>query len=204
MAGRERARTPAPFGADAMIWPMNDPSALTSLCTLGLGGYQAAAVSIAMVDVDGLHYVAAAGAGADKIVGTRMTAGRGIAGFVAASGQSLTVRDVISDPRFARDVGERTGYVPSAIQCLPVLDDEGEVIAVVSILDRQRADSSAPAGGPAMSTAAFTEVAAALLSSVPTEGGQLATATARLDRLPAADKARALGVIDTLLDAMER
>ena len=202
MAGRERARTPAPFGADAMIWPMNDPSALTSLCTLGLGGYQAAAVSIAMVDVDGLHYVAAAGAGADKIVGTRMTAGRGIAGFVAASGQSLIVRDVISDPRFARDVGERTGYVPSAIQCVPVLDDEGEVIAVVSILDRQRADTSG--GGPAMSTAAFTEVAAALLSSVPTEGGQLATATARLDRLPAADKARALGVIDTLLDAMER
>ena len=202
MAGRERARTPAPFGADAMIWPMNDPSALTSLCTLGLGGYQAAAVSIAMVDVDGLHYVAAAGAGADKIVGTRMTAGRGIAGFVAASGQSLIVRDVISDPRFARDVGERTGYVPSAIQCVPVLDDEGEVIAVVSILDRQRADTSG--GGPAMSTAAFTEVAAALLSSAPTEGGQLATATARLDRLPAADKARALGVIDTLLDAMER
>ncbi len=202
MAGRERATTPAPFGADAMIWPMNDPSALTSLCTLGLGGYQAAAVSIAMVDVDGLHYVAAAGAGADKIVGTRMTAGRGIAGFVAASGQSLIVRDVISDPRFARDVGERTGYVPSAIQCVPVLDDEGEVIAVVSILDRQRADTSG--GGPAMSTAAFTEVAAALLSSVPTEGGQLATATARLDRLPAADKARALGVIDTLLDAMER
>ena len=202
MAGRERARTPAPFGADAMIWPMNDPSALTSLCTLGLGGYQAAAVSIAMVDVDGLHYVAAAGAGADKIVGTRMTAGRGIAGFVAASGQSLIVRDVISDPRFARDVGERTGYVPSAIQCVPVLDDEGEVIAVVSILDRQRADTSG--GGPAMSTAAFTEVAAALLSSVPTEDGQLATATARLDRLPAADKARALGVIDTLLDAMER
>ena len=189
-----------------MISSMHDASALTSLCTLGLGGYQAAAVSIATVDDDGLHYVAAAGAGADRIVGTRMAVGRGIAGFVAASGQSLTVRDVVSDPRFARDVGERTGYVPSAIQCLPVLDDEGEVIAVVSILDRQRVDSSGSfsAGGPAMSTSAFTEVAAALLSSVPIEGGPLATATARLDRLPAADKARALGVIDTLLDAMER
>ena len=131
-----------------MIWSMHDASALTSLCTLGLGGYQAAAVSIATVDADGLRYVAAAGAGADKIVGTRMAAGQGIAGFVAATGQSLTVRDVISDPRFARDIGERTGYVPSAIQCLPVLDDEGEVIAVVSILDRQRADSSGSAGWP--------------------------------------------------------
>jgi signal transduction protein with GAF and PtsI domain len=183
---------------------MHDPTALTALCTLGLGGYQAAAVSVAMVDADGLHYVAAAGAGADKIVGTRMAAGRGIAGFVAASGQSLTVRDVISDPRFARDVGERTGYVPSAIQCLPVLDDEGEVIAVVSILDRQRADSSGSVGSPAMSTSAFTDVAAALLASAPSEGGPLATATARLDRLPAGDQVRALGVIDTLLDAMER
>jgi GAF domain-containing protein len=186
-----------------MITAMHEESALTSLCTLGLGGFQAAAVSIAIVDVDGLHYVAAAGAGAGRIVDTQMRAGEGIAGFVAATGQSLTVRDVVSDPRFARDVGERTGYVPSAIQCVPVLDDDGEVIAVVSILDRQRADTSG-AGGAAMSTAAFTEVAAALLSSAPADVGRLAEVTARLNRLAPTDQARALGVIDTLLDAMER
>jgi signal transduction protein with GAF and PtsI domain len=185
-----------------MIWSMPDGTALTSLCTLGLGSFQAAAVSIATVDAEGLHYVAAAGAGAERIVGTRMRAGEGIAGFVAATGQSLTVRDVVSDPRFARDVGERTGYVPSAIQCVPVLDDDGEVIAVVSILDRQRAESMVSAGVGALS--AFTEVAAALLSSAPSNSERLAAATVRLDRLSATDRARALGVIDTLLDAMER
>jgi signal transduction protein with GAF and PtsI domain len=187
-----------------MISSMHAGSALTALCTIGLGGFQAAAVSIATVDADGLHYVAAAGAGADRIVGTRMHAGEGIAGFVAATGQSLTVRDVSSDPRFARHVGERTGFVPSTIQCIPVLDGEGDVIAVVSILDRQRADSSGDAGTAPMSTAAFTEVAAALLSSAPTDGGRLAETTTRLDRLSGRDQVRALAVIDTLLDAMER
>jgi signal transduction protein with GAF and PtsI domain len=187
-----------------MISEMLDGSALTSLCTLGLGGYQAAAVSIATVDADGLYYVAAAGAGADKIVGTRMRAGQGIAGFVAATGQSLTVRDVVSDPRFARDVGERTGYVPSAIQCVPVLDDDGDVLAVVSILDRQRAESSTVGGVATMSTTAFTEVAAALLSSGSAVSTRMAEATTRLDRLSPADRTRALGVIDALLDAMDR
>src|SRR5262245_60738863 len=169
-------------------------AALMSLCALGLSGFQAAAVSVATVDAEGLHYVAAAGAGADRIVGTRLRAGQGIAGFVAATGQSLTVRDVASDPRHARDVGERTGYMPSAIQCVPVLDGVGEVMAVVSILDRQHADSSGVAGGPPMSTVAFADVAAALLTSAAAEGADVAHATNRLNRLPADDRARALGV----------
>jgi len=188
-----------------MISRMQDEgAALVSLCKLGLGGFQAAAVSIATVDADGLQYVAAAGAGADLIVGVRLPAGQGIAGFVAATGQSLTVRDVVSDPRFARDVGEQTGYVPSAIQCVPVLDGVGDVMAVVSILDRQHGDSAGDVGGPTMSTAAFAEVAGALLSSAANEDGQVSQATARLNQLSPADRERALVVIDTLLDAMER
>ena len=135
-----------------------------------------------------------------------MAAGRGIAGFVAATGQSLTVRDVISDPRFARDVGERTGYVPI-----------GDPVPAGARRrrrgDRRRVDPRPPAcrqlgfrpGGPAMSTSSVhRRRRRRCWSSAPIEGGPLATATARLDRLPAADQARALGVIDTLLDAMER
>src|SRR3712207_8542927 len=49
----------------------------------------AAACSCALASEDGteLEFVAADGAGADQIRGVRLPAGRGIAGFVALSGQ---------------------------------------------------------------------------------------------------------------------
>jgi hypothetical protein len=51
------------------------------------------------------------------------------------SGQPIAVRDVQSDPRFARDVAESTNYVPNAIYAAPILDAEGEVLGVASVLD---------------------------------------------------------------------
>ena len=111
-------------------------ASLVGLCELARWSHGAAAVSIAVVTDDGLEYVASSGAGADEIIGTRLRAGEGLAGFVAATGQSLTVRDAVADPRFARDVAERTGYVPDAIQITPILDDDGDVACVMSMLDR--------------------------------------------------------------------
>ena len=81
----------------------SDP--LTSLCALARMCLGAVSVSIARVVDDGLYYAAADGRGAEGIIGTLLPPGAGIAGFVAATGQSLIVRDPASDPRFARDVG---------------------------------------------------------------------------------------------------
>jgi signal transduction protein with GAF and PtsI domain len=99
--------------------------------------FGAAACSIALVDGDGstLTYVASDGAGAEEIVGVSMPVSRGIAGWAAMSGQPIAVRDVQSDPRFARDVAESTHYVPTAIYAAPMLDSDGEVLGVVSVLD---------------------------------------------------------------------
>ncbi len=99
--------------------------------------FGAAACSIALVDDDGatLKFVAADGAGADEIVGVTIPVSRGIAGWAAMSGQPIAVRDVRADPRFARDVAESTHYVPTAIYAAPMLDAEGEVLGVASVLD---------------------------------------------------------------------
>ncbi len=51
------------------------------------------------------------------------------------SGQPIAVRDVQADARFARDVAESTHYVPTAIYAAPMLDADGEVLGVVSVLD---------------------------------------------------------------------
>src|SRR3954447_13136508 len=126
---------------------MTATSELTALCALVRWSYRAASVSIAVVEDDGLSYVAADGVASDRIVGTRLAGGEGIAGFVAATGQSITVKDPTSDPRHAHEVSARVGFVPSSIQCVPFQDRSGETIGVLSILDRGVDDSgSQPAG----------------------------------------------------------
>ena len=82
-------------------------------------------MSVAHVEHDHLRYVAAAGRGADAIVGTELPLGRGLAGYVAASGQALAIDEPASDPRFARDVAERTGYVPQTLLLVPVAGRDG-------------------------------------------------------------------------------
>jgi signal transduction protein with GAF and PtsI domain len=99
--------------------------------------FSAAACSVALVDDDGatLEFVASDGAGAEEIVGVTIPASRGIAGWAAMSGQPIAVRDVQTDSRFARDVAESTHYVPTAIYAAPMLDADGEVLGVLSVLD---------------------------------------------------------------------
>jgi hypothetical protein len=58
------------------------------------------------------------------------------------SGQPIAVRDVQTDARFARDVAESTHYVPTAIYAAPLLDAEGEVVGVMSVLDPAVDESS--------------------------------------------------------------
>ena len=180
---------------------MNDIGDLAALCALARWSLQAAAVSIAVVEDTALHYVAADGAGAESIVGTRLAAGRGIAGFAAATGQSLTVRDPTSDPRFARDVGEATGYVPAAIQCIPI-DADGEVIAVLSILDRTEA--AVGSAGAAVPLEHILALGATLLDGAWATDAPGAALAQRLAALPPADRARAGSVVEAVLDAFER
>jgi GAF domain-containing protein len=46
------------------------------------------------------------------------------------------IEDVRSDPRHAKDVAERTGYVPEGLMAVPVLHEE-RVLGVLQVLDRQ-------------------------------------------------------------------
>jgi GAF domain-containing protein len=76
-------------------------------------------------------------------VGLRLTITRGLAGFVASSGEALAVDDVRRDPRFASDVAERAGYMPTSLLVVPITGDSA-VLGVLSVLDREndRLDSA--------------------------------------------------------------
>jgi signal transduction protein with GAF and PtsI domain len=117
-----------------------DPDLLADLVTAVAGVrslFGAAACSCALVDDDGssLTFVAADGEGAAEVVGLVLPVGRGIAGWAAMSGQPIGVRDVRSDPRFARDVAESTNYVPTSVMAVPLFRRDGEVLGVLELLD---------------------------------------------------------------------
>jgi len=78
----------------------------------------------------------ASGAGREDVEGMRMPSSQGIAGWVVTSGQPMAIEDTTNDPRFARDVAEKTGYVPKSILAMP-LETERRMIGAISVLDRQ-------------------------------------------------------------------
>ena len=120
------------------VEPAGRDSLLQSTVDAVRDHFDAAACSVALLDGDTLVYRVASGAGAEAIVGTRLGVGRGLAGWVVSSGMPLAVDDVTSDPRFAREVAERTGYVPRSILAMP-LETERSVLGVLSVLDRASA-----------------------------------------------------------------
>lgn len=126
--------------------------------------FAAAACSIAELDdeADELVYIAASGAGADAVVGIRLPIGRGIAGWVAQSGQPIAVSDLSRDTRFARDVAESTSYVPQALLAVPI-ETEDRLIGVLSILDRD--DTRAGAARDLDMATLFAGQAAAAMSA---------------------------------------
>jgi GAF domain-containing protein len=102
--------------------------------------FGARASSILLLDeaTDELVFEAVVGEGEDELLGMRFPAGKGIAGWVLATRTPLVIEDVRTDPRFASDVAEGTGYVPSGLMAAPLLHDE-EALGVLEVLDRPEA-----------------------------------------------------------------
>lgn len=101
--------------------------------------FSAAACSCALVESDGavLEFASADGVGAESIIGVQLPIGRGIVGWVAMSAQPIVITEVAQDSRFARDVAEATNFVPDTILAAPLLDEDGEVLGVIEVLDPQ-------------------------------------------------------------------
>ncbi|MEL7035157.1 MAG: GAF domain-containing protein [Cyanobacteria bacterium J06592_8] len=68
----------------------------------------------------------------------RIPANRGIAGFVASTGQILNITDAYTDPRFDPSVDQKTGYRTRNILCMPVYNSEGELIGVTQLINKHK------------------------------------------------------------------
>jgi signal transduction protein with GAF and PtsI domain len=128
---RELARLATDVGP--ALRPAGHDELVESIAATARRVFAAEACSIAILDGEHLVIYVVAG-GSEKVLGQRVPVGTGIAGWVVASGQPLSVADVSNDPRFARDLAERTGYVPTSIVALP-LATERATLGVLEVLD---------------------------------------------------------------------
>ena len=110
---------------------------LQSIVEVARSIFGARASSVLLLDEenDELVFEAVAGEGQDTLVGTRFPSGTGVGGWVLVSRQPLVIEDVTSDPRFAREAAESTGYVPRGLMCVPLLHEE-RALGVLYVLDR--------------------------------------------------------------------
>ena len=68
----------------------------------------------------------------------RIPSNRGIAGYVASTGQPLNIPDAYKDPRFDPSTDKRTGYVTHNILCMPVFNTSKDLIGVTQLINKHQ------------------------------------------------------------------
>jgi len=104
--------------------------------------FGAAAASILLINEEEqvLEFRVAVGPAKKSLVGVKYPMDRGIAGYVAMTGQPLATAKVQEDARFDRKFAESTGYIPESILATPLLSGD-RIIGVMEVLDKIDASS---------------------------------------------------------------
>ncbi|MCC5613919.1 GAF domain-containing protein [Nostoc sp. CHAB 5836] len=85
----------------------------------------------------------AAAADGTNLIEIRIPANRGIAGYVASTGEALNISDAYKDPRFDPTTDKKTGYITRNILCLPVFNSANELIGVTQLINKQQSSFTA-------------------------------------------------------------
>ncbi len=68
----------------------------------------------------------------------RIPANRGIAGYVASTGETLNISNAYEDPRFDPSVDHRTGYRTRNILCMPIFNSGSALIGVTQLINKDQ------------------------------------------------------------------
>jgi len=67
----------------------------------------------------------------------RVALGQGIAGTVAATGETINIVDAYSDPRFNSSADKATGYRTTTILCMPIRALDGKIVGVLQAINKK-------------------------------------------------------------------
>jgi GAF domain-containing protein len=175
-------------------------------------GAQAASIFLLDEEADELVFEAVAGKGEQSLIGLRIPSSTGIAGWTLVTRQPLVIEDLTQDPRHAREVAERSGYVPKGIMSVPLLAEE-RALGVLQVLDRpKRPDFSlqemellglfANQAAIALDLLQRSRRAKAALEESGGDVAVVARVAAALDELTEGDRARAMRLLEALEDVL--
>ena len=73
-----------------------------------------------------------------NMVEIRLPVGKGLAGYVAETGETINIPDTYADPRFNPEIDKRTGYHTHNMLCMPMKNKDGKIIGVFQLLNKNQ------------------------------------------------------------------
>jgi signal transduction histidine kinase len=94
--------------------------------------------SLFLVTTDGgLESTVAQGPRGTMLTPIRVPPGKGIAGWVASSGETVNIPDAYADDRFDPSHDRKIGFRTRSILCMPLPDHAGTTIGVIQVLNKR-------------------------------------------------------------------
>jgi GAF domain-containing protein len=108
---------------------------LQAIVTAALDATGATVGWVVALEGDTLRAVGAAGDNAGRLLGARMPAATGTAGYVVSSGQPIALAPRGNDARLADGLGAHMGRHPTSVLCVPCLGDD-VVFGALELIDK--------------------------------------------------------------------
>jgi len=70
-------------------------------------------------------------------VDIRLPIGKGLAGYVAKTGETVNIADAYKDPRFNPEIDRRSGYKTRNVLCMPLRNKDGGIVGVFQFLNKR-------------------------------------------------------------------
>jgi len=74
--------------------------------------------------------------GIDESKAIRFPANLGLAGYVVQTGETINITDAYKDSRFNPEVDTKTGYRTKTILCMPITNNNKEIIGAIQVLNK--------------------------------------------------------------------
>ncbi len=72
-----------------------------------------------------------------NLVEIRLPLGKGLAGYVAKTGETISIVDAYKDPRFNPEIDKKSGYKTRNVLCMPLRDKAGKIVGVFQLLNKR-------------------------------------------------------------------
>ncbi len=74
--------------------------------------------------------------GLDSSQEIRFPTGKGLAGYVVKTGETINIKEAYEDPRFNPEVDKETGYRTKTILCMPIINNNREIMGALQVINK--------------------------------------------------------------------